>query len=179
MCIVYNDHKDPVVGYHQPLMIAAEDVVQDKDLMWSLIDNCWIQKRWSASITPRGAFFCEVAAAQDHLFNGPGGWKIEKGWWKKKPAEFQDQVKRYCGNCSAAIPLPRQSAHDDFDTISPSIAEKLKAAQSPRFLKGQVKIFDKKLTKAEIEEYSVGWTPWSHRPYKQFTPDLIIKDQAC
>ena len=26
--------------------------------------------------------FCEVAASLDYLFDGPGGYSLEKGWWK-------------------------------------------------------------------------------------------------
>ena len=56
------------------------------DEKWiKLRDKCWIQNLWSASITPKGAFFCEVAAAMDMTLNGPGGWPIEPGWWKRKP----------------------------------------------------------------------------------------------
>tara|TARA_B100000315_G_scaffold127921_1_gene117646 strand:+ start:18347 stop:19204 length:858 start_codon:yes stop_codon:yes gene_type:complete len=171
--IVYNDHSEVEEETHQPLLIAAEDIVKDKDLMWSLIDNCWIQRRWSASITPKGAFFCEVAAAQDHLFDGPGGYPVEKGWWKKIPAEFNDQVKRYCGNCSAAIPMPRPKSHEECDTVSKSIAEKLEKVKSPVYLKGKTTIFDRKLTRNDIEEYIKDWTPWKRRSYKQCTPDLI------
>ena len=117
--ILYNDHKSPE-GVHQPLLMAAKDLVEEKEYMWELIDKCWIQERWSSSITPKGGFFCEVAAAQDHLFDGPGGYSLEKGWWNKTPADFQDQVKKYCENCSAAIPMPRPKANDHVDYISPS-----------------------------------------------------------
>lgn len=171
--IAYNDHQNTDVGTHQILLIAAKDVIEDEDYMWELIDNCWIQKRWSASITPKGAFFCEVAAAQDHLFNGPGGYPIEKGWWEKNPEQFQDQVKRYCPNCSAAIPMVRSSSHIDYDIVSKSIAEKLKNICSPKYLKGKTRIFDKKLNKEDIEKFGKDWTPWNHRPYRQYTPNLI------
>lgn len=172
--IVYNDHSIPSEGVHQPLLVAAIDIVENEDKMWQLIGKCWIQERWSASITPRGAFFCEVAAAQDHLYNGPGGWPIEKGWWKKDTKQFQDQVRQYCPNCSAAIPMPRPSAHDEKDTISKTIAKKLEEAGSPRFKKGKVRLFDKKMTNEEIDEYAKNWTPWSHRAFKQYTPYDIV-----
>lgn len=171
--IVYNDHSNPLVGWHQPLLIAIKDVVDDEDLMWELIDDCWIQRRWSASITPKGAFFCEVAAAQDILFDGPGGYPIEKGWWEKTPLEFRDQVERYCPNCGASIPFQKVSAHLEYDMVSKSIVEKLEKVLSPKFIKGRIRIFDRKLTREEIEKYKANWTPWSHRPYKQYTPDLI------
>ena len=142
--IVYNDHKEVDIETHQPLLVAADDIINDKELMWKLIDNCWIQRRWSASITPKGCFFCEVAAAMDHLFDGPGGYPIEKGWWKKTPKEFQDQRRRYCSDCSAAIPMPRPKSHAGYDLISGSIAEKLERVKSPVYLSGKTKIFDKK-----------------------------------
>lgn len=165
--VIYNDHTDMEVGEHQSLLLAATDIVGDKELMWRLIGNCWVQWRWAASITPKGGFFCEVAAAQDHLFDGPGGYPLEKGWWDKNPNEFMDQMKRYCPNCSAAIPMERQNAHDDFDKVSKSVAEKLKIFESPKFLRGKYKLVDLKLTEEDIEKtVGEGWTPWSHRPYK-------------
>ena len=168
----YNDHSFPDSA-HQPLLIAADDVLDDKELMWKLIDDCWIQQRWSASITPKGCFFCEVAAAQDYLFDGPGGYPIERGWWKKTPAEFQDQVKRCCCNCSAAIPMPRPNAHAEKDLVSPSVAAKLAQVDSPKYKKGHIEIFDKRFSRDEIREYAKDWTPWSHRPFKQNTPDVF------
>ena len=59
--ISYNDHSKPSEGWHQPVLVSINDVVKDKKKMWQLIDNCWVQIRWSASITPKGAFFCEIA----------------------------------------------------------------------------------------------------------------------
>ncbi|MDP2946805.1 MAG: radical SAM protein [Nanoarchaeota archaeon] len=170
--ITYNDHKNMDVGRHQPLFMAAKDILKDKGLMWQLIGNCWVQWRWAASITPKGGFFCEVAAAQDYLFNGPGGYPLKNGWWNKNPNEFSDQVKRYCPNCSAAIPMERQNAHDDFDKMSKSIVKKLTIAGSPKFLRGKYKLVDLKLTEKDIEKtIKKGWTPWSHRPYKQSGPN--------
>ena len=171
--IIYNDHSNPDVGEHQPLLIAAEDVVEDETLMWELIDKCWIQPRWSASMTPKGGFFCEVAAAQDSLFNGPGGYPLEKGWWNKTPDEFADQVKRYCPKCSAAIPLNRPSSHNDWDLISEGNALNLKKAGSPKYLRGKVMIHKEKYSRRDLEKWIATWTPWSHRPYKQSAPDKI------
>lgn len=169
--IIYNDHQDTDVGEHQSLLLAATDILEDKELMWRLIGNCWVQWRWAAAITPKGGFFCEVAAAQDCLFDGPGGYPLEKGWWNKNPNEFMDQVKRYCPNCSAAIPMPRVDAHAPNEMISKSIADRLKESGSPKFLNGNYKLVDIKLTEEDIEKtVKDGWTPWSHRPYKQNAP---------
>lgn len=174
--IAYNDHSDPDEGTHQPLLVAIDEVVEDKILMWKVIDNCWIQQRWSASITPKGAFFCEVAAAQDHLFDGPGGWPIEKSWWKKGPDAFQDQVGRYCPRCSAALPLPVSNNHEPYDIISPGNAQLLAQAGSPKYLKNHFRIAEMDA----VREYNKDldgipgpergsltshpeWTPWNYR----------------
>ncbi|MDO8667851.1 MAG: radical SAM protein [bacterium] len=176
--IVYNDHKDMEVGEHQPLLVAAEEILADRELMWRLIGNCWVQWRWAASITPKGGFFCEVAAAQDYLLNGPGGYPLKKGWWDKNPNEFMDQVKRYCPRCGGAIPMERVSSHAAYDLVSPKNAERLKALGSPKYVKGNYKIFDKKLTEEDIERVvRAGWTPWSHRPYKQSGPEIKWTDK--
>jgi len=174
--IIYNDHRDKEVGEHQPLLVAASDIIDDRELMWRLIGNCWMQWRWGASITPKGGFFCEVAASQDELFQGPGGYELEKGWWNKNPNEFADQVKRYCPNCSAAIPMKGISSHVSWDSISKSNAKRLEKVNSPKYKKGKFKIANFKLTEADIEEtVRKGWTPWSHRPYKQSGPDTRWK----
>jgi len=171
--ITYNDHKDKEVGVHQPLLVAADDILDDKELMWRLIGNCWVQWRWAASITPKGGFFCEVAAAYDMLFNGPGGYPLKEGWWNKNPNEFVDQVKRYCPNCSAAIPMPGVNSHAEYDLISQANANKLEEVCSPKFLKGRFKITDVKYDEQDIERFvKDGWIPWSHRPYKQSAPEI-------
>lgn len=176
--IIYNNHKDIEVGEHQPLLVAAEEILDDRELMWRLIGNCWVQWRWAASITPKGGFFCEVAAAFDYLFDGPGGYPLESGWWNKNPNEFFDQVKRYCPRCSAAIPMERVSSHAPYDLVSKGNAERLIQFGSPKFSKGDYKLFDEKLSEAYIERIiKDGWTPWSHRPYKMSSPEIKWTDQ--
>jgi hypothetical protein len=170
--VVYNDHTHG--GYHQPLLAAGLDIVPDDLLRRELIDNCWIQLRWSASITPYGCFFCEVAAAQDTLFAGKGGYAIEPGWWKKGPEEFQDQVERYCVNCSGAIPLPPVNADVGQDPVSPRIAKMLEAIGSPRHRKGKTRIFRNELDRQHIMSYAHDWKPWSHRPFRQCAPSRFL-----
>lgn len=176
--VIYNDHKDLETGEHQPLLVAAAEILDDRELMWRLIGNCWVQWRWAASITPKGGFFCEVAAAQDYLFDGPGGYALEQGWWNKNPNEFMDQVKRYCPNCGGAVPMERVDSHAAYDLVSKKNAERLKALGSPKYVRGNYKIFDKKLTEKDVERVvKRGWTPWSHRPYKQSSPDKKWTDK--
>jgi hypothetical protein len=176
--IAYNDHTADE-GWHQPLLIAADEIIDDKELMWKLIDDCWIQKRWSASITPKGCFFCEVAAAIDIAFDGPGGYPIEKGWWNKTPEQFKDQVKRYCPMCSAAIPLKILSDQAESDLISKGNFEKLKKLKSPKILSEKIKIYDKKYTINDYKANIKTWAPGYYRNFVQHEPDVKIKRETC
>lgn len=136
--VSYNDHAEG--GFHQPLMIAADEVVPDPVQRAALIERCWLQHHWSPMITPRGAFFCEVAATFDGLFGGPGGFPLEKGWWHRGVSDVQAQRARSCGSCS--IPLPIEPVPDTlpFDYVSPGNAERLRAAGSPLALRGGLRI---------------------------------------
>ena len=168
--LTYNDHSTPG-GKHTPLLVSIDEVVDDKNLMWKLIDNCWIQEQWSASITPKGAFFCEVAASLDYLFDGPGGYELEKNWWKKTPEEFQDQVERYCKNCSGALPMAAESDGQGgrekatIDTVSPAMLKKLQDVNSPKINGKNYKIFDKKYSSDDLKQYTPEWNPSNFRPF--------------
>lgn len=181
--IAYNDHTQ-TTGRHAPLLVAIEEVVDDPELRRILIDNCPFQARWSASITPKGAFFCEIAAAQDWLFDGPGGYPIEPGWWRKTPDQFQDQVERYCGKCSGALPLEPQSDNRggrdglSVDLVSPGNLERLKAVGSPRVARGGYQVFDRKFTREDIEDRLKGWKPRSFRPFVAHNPEDVLKGTA-
>jgi len=178
--IAYNDHTADE-GWHQPLLISADEIIEDKELMWKLIDKCWVQNRWSASITPKGCFFCEVAAALDILFDGPGGWPIKKNWWNKTPddPEFQKQVKRYCPMCSAAIPLEIPSDHADYDLVSKGNYEKLKKIESPKYKLGRLKIYDKKYSYDDYKKYVMNWAPGRYRDFIQHEPDVRLLPSVC
>jgi len=174
--ITYNDHTQ-TTGRHQPLLVAIEEMVEDKELRDILIENCPFQARWSAAITPRGAFFCEIAASQDYLFDGPGGYPIEPGWWKKTPVDFADQVDRYCGKCSGALPMETYSDNrggrdgPSIDLVSPKNFERLLAAGSIRALKGNVVIRSEPFTKKEIEAHIDSWSPRNFRDFEANLPE--------
>lgn len=162
--IVYNDHSFKYLGYHQPLLIASKDIIKDEILRKRLIDNCWIQKRWSGSINPNGAFFCEVAAAMDLLFDLKGGWKVERDWWRKKPEDFQDQVDLYCGLCSAAIPFSKEVYKSKLEYASPSILEL-------RGFKRFVIFYNKEYTLEDYKENVKDWKPGQFRNFYQCEPN--------
>ncbi len=144
-----NDHSN--VMYHQPGLISRKDLrISDAD--WIPIrDNCWIQNKWSACITPKGAFFCEIAGALDMLFDGPGGWEIEPGWWKKRPEDFKDQL-HWCEICGLALNTFMRNANEEMDDVSPTLYKKLQDIDSPGLKSGRVNLL--KIDNGEIAEES-------------------------
>lgn len=122
-----NDHTNAM--YHQPGLVSRKALGISDEKWIELRDNCWVQNLWSATITPKGAFFCEVAGALDMLFDGPGGWPIESGWWKKSPEEFGDQLK-WCELCGLACQTFMRDANEEVYDVSEDIYEKLKQAGS-------------------------------------------------
>jgi hypothetical protein len=134
-----NDHSHP--SMHQTHMVTRKELGIPDDEWVKLRDRCWVQNLWSASITPKGAFFCEIAAAMDATLGGPGGWAIEPGWWKRKPEDFKEQLE-WCEMCSACLPMPSRDANDETDDASPVWTAKLKEIDSPKLKKGLVNTFD-------------------------------------
>ena len=136
---LHNDHSND--AEHQAIMVTRKELGFTDEEWIKLRDNCWLNKLWSASITPKGAFFCEIAASLDTLFNGPGGWPIEQGWWKRKPEDFKEQLK-WCELCSMALPVPMIHASASKDIISPVMYEKLKAVGSQKVAEGRYVLLD-------------------------------------
>lgn len=134
-----NDHTSS--SMHETLMVTRKELGIPDEEWYPLRDSCWVQNLWSASITPKGAFFCEVAAALDMLFDGPGGWPIEPGWWKRTPLEFGDQL-HWCEFCSAPLAMPKRDANKELDDASPLWCSMLEKIQSPKYLLGKVQSFD-------------------------------------
>lgn len=127
-----NDHGNTM--YHSPILINRKDLGIPDDEWIKIRDHCWAQDVWSATITPKGAFFCEIAGALDMLFDGSGGWPIEEGWWKRRPEEFGEQL-RWCEYCGIAIETFTRDANDWIDDVSESMYEKLKEIGSPKLKK--------------------------------------------
>ncbi|MFQ5685370.1 MAG: radical SAM protein [Candidatus Scalindua sp.] len=140
--VLLNDHTLGDLN-HSPMLVAAQDVVADEFSMWYLIDRCWVQNCWSGSITPKGAFFCEVAAAFDMVFEGPGGWPVAPGWWKKTPKDYVEQMNRYCVNCSAALPLHARRDTEEIDDVSQGNLEQLTKIGSPKIRRGKYTLYNK------------------------------------
>ena len=149
-----NDHLNP--SYHQPGLFSRKDLGIPDSEWFGLRDKCWVQNTWSASITPKGAFFCEIAGALDMLFDGPGGWEIERDWWKRSPKDFADQL-HWCEICGFALEgrTFTRDSQEETDDVSPSVYEMLKKTESPKLKSGHinpVKIRDGVIDKESIPE---------------------------
>ena len=116
--ISYNDHSKAIEGWHQPLLVGIDEVVEDINLRLQFIYNCWVQNRWSASITTTGAYFCEVAAAHAHLFGYDSGFEVDNDWWRTK--SICETQRWMCNKCSGCLPLPgRYADRANCDLVSP------------------------------------------------------------
>jgi len=147
LCV--NDHGN--TGRHKPLLASYKDLGMSDEQFAVYRDDCWVQRLWSSVITPKGAFFCEVAGALDMLFNGPGGWPVEPGWWLRCPEHFKDQL-HWCDMCGACLPLPDRKAVEGVDDISESILRKLEETDSPRIRKKKYNLITGKDIQSEMQE---------------------------
>ena len=127
-----NDHSNPGLISRRDLNISDEEWLPMRDA-------CWIQNMWSACITPKGAFFCEIAGALDMLFDGPGGWEIEPGWWERTPEEFGDQL-HWCEICGLALDTFMRNANEEMDDVSPTLYQALQEIDSPGLKSGRVNL---------------------------------------
>ena len=174
--INFNDHI-ATGGRHHPLLVAIEEVVDDPELRRKLIDNCPYQSHWSASITPHGAYFCEIAASMGALF-GIKGWPIEPGWWRRGVADYKDQIDAFCGKCSGALPMPAYSDarggrdKPNRDIMSPGNYARLTAIGSPKVLAGGYEIWDRKITAADLDQLK-NWQPRQYRDFEAHTPEDV------
>ncbi len=150
---VLNDHRND--SLHQPLLVSRKDLGISDDEWIPMRDNCWIQNQWSASVTPKGAFFCEVAAALDMLFDGDGGWPIDSEWWKKTPNEFGEQLN-WCELCGGALFNKGRFASEGIDDISTTLMSKLKDNNSRKVANKQVQLLLSEESAESIESMEAG-----------------------
>jgi organic radical activating enzyme len=125
-----DDHKSDNVIHQAILTPRREYGIGDKEWV-ARRDNCWLQRKWSASITPKGAFPCEIMASLDMLFDGPGGWPVEPGWWRTPPEQFGNMLN-WCEWCGIALRVPWRVSKEGVDDVSPVMYERLKRLGSKK-----------------------------------------------
>ena len=138
--IFINDHtRDDIL--HSPVLVAARDMQIASWQKDYLINKCWVQNSWSASVNPKGAWFCEVAGALAMLLDVKNlGWEVTQGWWLRSPQHFIAQMA-LCEYCGCAMPLKRRPSTDKVDDISPGMREILDKI-SPRVKAGKCAVSD-------------------------------------
>lgn len=138
--IFINDHTRSDI-LHSPVLVASKELNLPDWQKDHLIDKCWVQNTWSASINPKGAWFCEVAGALAMLLDVKNlGWNVEEGWWLRSPKHFIKQMAM-CDFCGCAMPLKRRCSTDGVDDISPDMYHVLKDV-SPKLIKKKYAISD-------------------------------------
>lgn len=155
-----NDHINPI--YHQAWMITRKDLGIPDDEWYKLRDACWLQNEWSATITPKGAFFCEVAGSLDMMFDGPGGWPMEPGWWKREPKDFSDQL-HWCELCGFALDTFTRESSEEIDDVSPTMYKMLEEVKSQKLKSGRYNLI--KIENGIISEES-------KKENKHFSPEM-------
>lgn len=148
-----NDHRHE--GRHQALLVARKDLGLSQERWQYLRDRCWLQRTWSSSITPAGAYFCEVAAAIDWtLFGGRLGWPIDPGWWKRTRCDFGEQLS-LCEYCAAPLDMPARLPAEGVDDVTPIVRDLLAAAGSPRVARGAVQLVTTPPTEVQGSRFDV------------------------
>jgi hypothetical protein len=159
--VAYNDHTNPCK--HQPITMASKDVVPDDGLRSWLIDNCWVQRIWCPTISPKGAFFCEVSYGIDHILDGPGGWPVEKGWWSRVPP-YGEQIWA-CQMCGMAVPMKGEcEGVVKMERISPSLFKAYEEHGLPGLGEDMSLMDSTQQTVGECQELAKDWTPGNYKP---------------
>lgn len=134
-----NDHTS--ISYHQPILITRKDMGIGDEEWQKLKDKCWVNQQWSSSITPKGCFFCEVAAALDMLYDGPGGLPIEPGWWKRDLADFKDQF-HWCELCGIPLKTFGRDAREGIADVSAENLALLKEKKTAKYAPERVNVVE-------------------------------------
>ena len=159
--VFLNDHTREDI-FHHPGLVASEEVAKDENEMWQWIDHCWAQESWSASINPRGAWFCEIAASMSVLFDEGKGWDVKQGWWWRTPKDFKEQIEQFCPKCGFCVPLHRRKSTETIDDISPKNFERLKD-KSLKIKRGLYKIHNLQTINKGDQEKLAAYKELSYR----------------
>jgi hypothetical protein len=174
--IFINDHtRDDIL--HHPALVAANEMPLEGWKKDYLINKCWAQETWSASINPKGAWFCEIAASLAVLLDVKNlGWDVVPGWWARSPQHFISQMAM-CHYCGMAMPLKRRCSTEEIDDISPKMFEALKDI-SPKLIKGKYKIHNLEPFVGEEGQCATYKDPnYRDKIAKRYGMFLVVNDQ--
>jgi hypothetical protein len=158
---------------HGSPWVAMKDVVPDEAERWKLIEQCTVNRFWSAlvGVVPgRGlrAYFCEIAYSQAALHATASdaeawpdtGLAAVPGWWRQPMEAFADQVRLHCHSCG--IPLNRRGQmaiggeREEFSVTHESIAKPKAKGRNVQIIES-IGVVDRNVRPAT--EYLPGTTP--------------------
>lgn len=170
--INHNTHEGKDASFHTPMLVAVKDVVPDASERWRLIRNCWVQREWSSSITPKGYYFCEVAAAREMVLGGDSGLSPIPGCWEgdlefdeigRPTGRFADQILSNCEDCGACVPMEARADYEGKDDVSPSNLVQIEEVGSPLLKRGNVVVHDQP-AEYDPEAHANGeWKPYKYK----------------
>jgi len=163
-----NLHAD--VCKHQPLLVAIEDVIPDRSKMWNLIEQCWVNHLWSATINPWGFWFCEVAAGLAQLYGEPEGLPVSSEVWQYDLDHYLRQIEKWCTKCGAAIPMRGRVDYEELDDVSLSHLTWLTEKDSPGL--GRLKLYNHK--EEEFIQDLETWQPYRYLGIDKSRPTRCI-----
>jgi len=164
-CVHLNEHNDyqKSICLHQPSTVAIGEVVADKKLRESLIDDCWVQKTWAPVINEKGGYFCEVAGSMATVIDGPDGFPIEPGWWNKTPEQFKKQRDFFCKRCGMALPMQRDLLGSAKEKFTPKLLAEFIQHGAARTSAKDVDVVHYRFKDKDIESNMAGWNPGDYR----------------
>ena len=109
--VTYYVDKHPASQQFLMTTVAAKDCIPDEAgnpaYFWELAKkDCPIWATEGAMIYNDKAYFCEHAAAMDHLwFDGANGWEIKEDTnpFERTEAEIEEQAHKFCQHCGWCI----------------------------------------------------------------------------
>ncbi len=141
---------------HFPFLVSSREVLKEDHLIWNAVDDCPFQRNWSASLSPRGAFACEMMSSLSILFDYGEGWPIEKGWWWRTPKDYRLQIETFCPRCGGSLSLKMRSSLENKDDISLNnyLALKNKVRNLERFVIHNLETFKDTRPLAMYKDFS-------------------------
>lgn len=161
----WNMHDETNTCLHHPTLVSISDVVEDEKHRWQLINDCWLNREWSAAyaLDAQGEpkfYFCEIAASFDRVAGQAPSWRsiglpLTSRIWAHdlvmKPdadgilqpqGPYAEQIKACCSRCGHPLPFSAGRRDLDYkDDISPSNLAMLQEANSPMLARGDYELF--------------------------------------
>jgi hypothetical protein len=154
----HNVHVPPCS--HQPVLVGSSELVKDRGERRKWVENCWVNARWSPTITTRGCYFCEVAAALDAALGLGIAKTVRPGWWREDLSFFNSQIAACCHRCGIAMPMPARLDNERKDDISPDNLELLRQAWGAKLPDRKFELFD--CQGYDPEKFVKGWMPYRY-----------------